>query len=198
MIKRPPHKGTVSNGPARNAGPFLFPTYATPAKFWPVTHCRLPAVAVAHVRRPFKPLCLFWPCRLPAGTVAAACGAAGTPLPCVAFWRSKPPAGRRCRRCRFAAAWPLGRGCGRLAGSRCRLAASGTVCRPLAVAAWPVIPENGRRCRRLPPIRPPPPARINDRFTKFYDGFQSSLTLVNLSGFGFYTCKTELPGGSVT
>ena len=158
MTKRPPHKGTVSNGPARNAGPFLFPTKATPAKFWPVPHDRLP-VQAAHVRRP---ICgpLTWSAGLPSATLAAACGAAGNPLPAVAGWRSKPPA--LCRRCRLAA-WPVAGRPGRLAASRGRAAARGTVSRPLCRPAWPVIMPDGRRCRRLPPIRPPPVPR----FSKF-------------------------------
>lgn len=181
MIKRPPNKGTVSNGPAQNAGPFLFPTKATPAKFWPVTHCRLPAQA-AHVRQSFCGLLIPWPAGLPSGTVAAVCRAAGTLFLAVAGLRSKPFASLPCRRCRFAAAWPVaGRPC-RLAASRGRAPARGNVCRPLGRSAWPVIMPAGRRCRRLPPIRPPPPPPgFYDRFTTENGGLRLPLTLVNLS-----------------
>lgn len=161
MTKRPPHKGTVSNGPASNAGPFLFPTKATPAKFWHVPHYRLPAVPVAHVRQPFCGPLISWPAGLPSGTLAAVCEAAGTPLPS-GFNRSRevsfPFFELSGRRCRFAAAWPVAGRPGRLAASRGRAANPGTVCRPVCRAAWPVPVPAVRRCRRLPPIRPPPPA----------------------------------------
>lgn len=164
MTKRPPNKGTVSNGPASNAGPFLFPTNATPAKFWPVQHCRLPAVPVAHVRQPICGPLISWPAGLPSGTVAAACGAAGTLFLVVPGLRSKPPAA--CRRCRFAAALPVAGRPVRLAASRGRAANPGTVCRPVCRAVWPVIMPAGRRCRRLPPIRPPPPPGFHDWFMR--------------------------------